>query len=69
MHLTQTAPAIADGHTHRCVSLTRARANGTALLDTLSWKDFESLIREAFQRDGYLVVETGGGSTEAQTWC
>lgn len=33
-------------------------------LDGMSWKEFELLVGEAFRRQGYKVVETGGGGAD-----
>ena len=43
---------------------TVAQSNGTAALDALSWREFERLVGEAFRRDGFQVVETGGGGAD-----
>ena len=34
-------------------------------VDQLTWQDFEKLVAEAFQRDGYSVVENGGGGPDS----
>jgi len=39
-------------------------ANGAAVVDGMSWQDFERLIGEAFSRRGYAVAETGGGGAD-----
>eukprot|EP01035_Chromulina_nebulosa_P062175 gene62175-85023_t len=39
---------------------------GTALR-TMSWRDFELLVGEAFRMRGYTVTETGGGMQEETT--
>jgi restriction system protein len=33
-------------------------------LRTMSWRDFETLVAEAFRRRGYVVEETGGGGKD-----
>jgi restriction system protein len=37
---------------------------GLSSLRTLSWRDFERLVAEAFHRRGYAVAETGLGGTD-----
>lgn len=41
-------------------------ANSTAadVLDGMTWQQFELLVGEAFRRQGYRVVETGGGGAD-----
>lgn len=43
---------------------TVAQSKGTAALDALSWREFERLVAEAFRRDEFQVVETGGGGAD-----
>jgi restriction system protein len=43
---------------------TVAQSHGTTALDALSWREFERLVGEAFRRDGFQVVETGGGGAD-----
>lgn len=49
-------------------SLTRRnlldRQNGMNSLRSLSWREFEQLVGEAFRRQGYDVEETGGGGAD-----
>ena len=33
-------------------------------IDSLSWRDFELLVGEAFRMNGYSVTETGGGGAD-----
>ncbi len=40
------------------------RQTGLASLNTLSWREFEQLVGEAFRRQGYVVEETGGGGAD-----
>jgi restriction system protein len=37
------------------------RQTGIDSIRALSWKEFELLIGEAYRRQGYQVIETGGG--------
>lgn len=41
-----------------------AQGQGADALDGLNWKEFEMLVGEAFRRQGYQVVESGGGGTD-----
>lgn len=36
------------------------------LLDGMRWQDFERLVGEAFRRQGYRVLETGGGGADGR---
>lgn len=38
--------------------------SGHAGLDNLSWSEFEALLAEGFQREGYMVVEQGGAEPD-----
>jgi restriction system protein len=39
-------------------------------LRALTWREFESIVGEAFRRQGYAVTETGqGGQMVVWTWC
>ncbi len=40
------------------------RQTGTDSLRSLSWREFEQLVGEAFRRQGYDVEETGGGGAD-----
>lgn len=44
---------------HRAAVLSRANAN-PAVIDNLSWQDFERLIGQAYRQQGYSVEEIGG---------
>jgi restriction system protein len=37
---------------------------GLSSIDGMSWREFESLVGEAFRKRGYSVVETGGGGAD-----
>jgi restriction system protein len=37
----------------------------TALVNSMTWQDFEQLVGEAFRQRGYKVRETGGGGADA----
>ena len=41
-----------------------ATTHAADAVDQLMWQDFEKLVAEAFQRDGYSVVENGGGGPD-----
>jgi restriction system protein len=41
-----------------------AQAKGADALDGMSWREFESLVGEAFRLQGFGVVETGGGGAD-----
>lgn len=43
---------------------TATRSDGALALDGLSWREFEQLVGEGFRRQGYQVVETGGGGAD-----
>ncbi len=38
----------------------KAHAEGMAVVDKMTWSQFERLVAEAFRRRGYVVSETGG---------
>ena len=38
----------------------KAQAEGMAVVDKMTWSQFERLVAEAFRRRGYVVSETGG---------
>jgi restriction system protein len=40
------------------------RQNGLQSLRSLSWREFEQLVGEAYRRQGYDVEETGGGGAD-----
>ena len=43
----------------------QATANpAAALLDDITWQEFEQLVGEVFRRSGYQVQETGGGGAD-----
>lgn len=46
----------------RGILLTRQK--DIATLRSLSWRDFEKLVGEAFRRDGYSITETGGAGAD-----
>lgn len=41
-----------------------AQSKASDALDGMSWREFEMLVGEGFRRQGYLVVETGGGGAD-----
>jgi restriction system protein len=41
-----------------------AQAQSASVLDGMSWREFESLVGEAFRLQGFRVEETGGGSPD-----
>ena len=41
-----------------------ASSQAADAVDLLTWQDFEKLVAEAFQRDGYTVAENGGGGPD-----
>lgn len=41
-----------------------ATSTDGAALRSMSWRDFELLVAEAFRRRGYVVTETGGGGAD-----
>lgn len=43
---------------------TAAQSPGASAIEGLSWQDFERLVGEAFRRQGYRVMETGGGGAD-----
>lgn len=55
-----------------CVSWREARRKrqlvdsrgGIALIRSLSWREFEDLVAEAFRREGYRVVENAKGGAD-----
>jgi len=40
------------------------RQAGIGTLRTISWREFEDLVGEAYRRQGYAVTETGGGGAD-----
>jgi len=40
------------------------QGSSAAVLNGMSWREFEMLVGEAFRRKGYAVVETGGGGAD-----
>ena len=40
------------------------RQTGINSIRSLSWREFEALVGEAFRRQGFQVVETGGGGAD-----
>ena len=40
------------------------RQTGIETLRTISWREFEELVGEAYRRQGYTVTETGGGGAD-----
>lgn len=40
------------------------RQTGIGTLRTISWREFEELVGEAYRRQGYTVTETGGGGAD-----
>lgn len=40
------------------------RQRGAETISALSWREFEGLLAAAFRRQGYAVVETGGGGAD-----
>ena len=40
------------------------RQKGIGTLRTISWREFEELVGEAYRRKGYTVTETGGGGAD-----
>jgi restriction system protein len=48
------------GRRKRNVLHGRAVSNGLATIGTMSWREFEMLIGEAFRRRGFRVLELGG---------
>jgi len=40
------------------------RQTGIGTLRTISWREFEELVGEAYRRKGYMVTETGGGGAD-----
>lgn len=41
-----------------------AQSKASDALDGMSWQEFEILVGEGFRRQGYQVVETGGGGAD-----
>ncbi len=41
-----------------------AQANSANALDSMSWREFEMLVGEAYRLQGYKVIETGGGGAD-----
>ena len=41
-----------------------ASSQAADAVDQLTWQDFEKLVAEAFQRDGFSVAENGGGGPD-----
>lgn len=41
-----------------------ASAKGIETIRAMSWCEFESLVGEAYRRQGYLIKETGGGGAD-----
>lgn len=41
-----------------------ANAKGSDALDSMSWREFEVLVGEAFRLQGFKVAETGGGGPD-----
>lgn len=40
------------------------QGNAAAVLDGMSWREFEMLVGEAYRLQGYTVTETGGGGAD-----
>lgn len=40
------------------------KQTGIDTLRTISWREFEELVGEAYRRKGYTVIETGGGGAD-----
>lgn len=59
------AAASALGRRERQALLSKAATGHTAsIVDGMSWQQFEKLVGEALRRQGYRVVETGGGGAD-----
>lgn len=41
-----------------------AQAKSASVLDGMTWREFEMLVGEGFQRQGFAVAETGGGGAD-----
>lgn len=41
-----------------------AQATSANALNSMSWREFELMVGEAFRQQGYLVTETGGGGPD-----
>ena len=61
-----TAAGIAASRRRHRVGLLSsvARSSAPAVLDNMSWHDFELLVGEAFRRQGFQVAELGGGGAD-----
>ena len=40
------------------------RQTGIETLRSISWREFEEIVGEAYRRQGYMVTETGGGGAD-----
>ncbi len=59
------AAGSAIGRIQRKALLTSASSGDPAsAVAAMSWREFELLLGEAFRRDGYRVIETGGGGAD-----
>jgi len=48
----------------RAELVSEAAGGGAAALDGMSWREFETLVGEAYRLQGYRVTETGGGGAD-----
>ena len=48
----------------KAARLHAAAASGPGTLDAMSWQEFEILVGEYFRREGYSVLDNGGGGAD-----
>ena len=48
----------------RAELMSEAARGGASALDGMSWREFETLVGEAYRLQGYRVTETGGGGAD-----
>jgi restriction system protein len=49
---------------HGARLLAHAAVDPTGSIDSLSWRDFERLVGESYERQGFTVTRTGGGGAD-----